>query len=47
MYKSRPHLPKGLEGAARQATQKEAADTRKKKRTREVRQKQEKEKEVA
>jgi len=30
-YRSRPHLPKGPEGVARQAAQKEAADARKKK----------------
>ena len=30
-YKSRPHLSKGPEGVARQATQKEAANAKKKK----------------
>jgi len=30
-YKSRPHLSNGPKGMARQATQKEAADARKKK----------------
>ena len=44
---SRPHLPKGPEGVAQQAAQKEAADARKKKRTREVQWKQEKEQEIA
>ena len=47
VYKSRPHLPKGPEGVARQAAQKEVADARKKKRTKEIQQKQEKEQEIA
>ena len=45
--KSRPHLPKGPEGVARQAAQKEAVDARKRKRVEEVRRKQEKEQEIA
>ncbi|XP_066322141.1 uncharacterized protein [Miscanthus floridulus] len=45
-YKSRPHLPKGPEGQAWQAAQKEATNARKKKRTEEVRRKEEKKKEV-
>ena len=45
-YKSRPHLLKGLEGAARPATQKEAVDARKKMKAEEARRKHEKEKEV-
>ena len=45
-YKSWPHLPKGLEGWARQVAQKEAADARKKKRTQEVQWKEEKKKKV-
>ena len=46
-YKSRPHLPKGAAGRAQQATQKEAVDAQKKKKTKEVQRKEEKKKEVA
>ncbi|XP_066400466.1 uncharacterized protein [Miscanthus floridulus] len=46
-YKSRPHLPKGPEGMAKQAAQKEAADTRKKKKAEVAHRKHKKEKEVA
>ena len=47
VYKSRPHLPKGLEGVARQAAQKEATDARKKKKAEVAHRKYKKEKEVA
>ena len=46
-YKSQTHLPKGPEGVAWHATQKEAADTRKKKKAEVAHQKYKKEKEVA
>ena len=46
-YKSRSHLPKGPEGVAKQAAQKEAADARKKKKTEVAHRKYKKEKEVA
>ena len=46
-YKSRSHLPKGLEGVAKQAAQKEAADSRKKKKAEVAHRKHKKEKEVA
>ena len=42
-----PHLPKGPEGVAKQAAQKEAADTRKKKKAEVAHRKYKKEKEVA
>ena len=47
VYKSRPHLPKGPEGVARQAAQKEAMVERKKKKAEEARWKHEQEMEIA
>ena len=47
VYKSQPYLPKGSEGVAGQATQKEATDARKKKKAEVAHQKYKKEKEVA
>ena len=44
-YKSRPHLPRGAEGAARQASLKEAAVAKKKKRAEKAQRRHEKEKE--
>lgn len=46
-YKSRPHLPRGQEGTARQAAQKEAALAKKKKKTKKARRRFEKEKEIS
>ncbi|XP_066375092.1 protein gar2-like [Miscanthus floridulus] len=46
-YKSRSHLPKGPEGVAKQAAQKEAADARKKKKAKVAHWKYKKEKEIA
>ena len=46
-YKSRSHLPRGPKGAARQATLKEAADAKKKKRAEKAQRRHEKEKEIA
>ncbi|XP_066373126.1 uncharacterized protein [Miscanthus floridulus] len=46
-YRSRPHLPKGSEGVARQAAQKEAADARKKNKAKVAYRKYKKEKEIA
>ena len=44
---SRPHLPRGLEGAARQAALKEAVVAKKKKRAKKAPRRHEKEKEIA
>ena len=46
-YKSRPHLPKGPEGVARQAALKEAAVAKKKKRAEKAWRRHKKEKEIA
>jgi hypothetical protein len=46
-YKSWPHLPKGLEGVARQATLKEVMVVKKKKRAKKARKKHGKEMEIA
>ena len=45
-YKSRPHLPRGLEGVVRQVAQKEAALAKKKKKAEKVRRRFDKEKEI-
>lgn len=46
-YKSLPHLLKGSEGVARQAILKEAAEAKKKKRSKKAQGRHEKEKEIA
>ena len=46
-YKSWPHLPRGPEGVARQATLKEVAIVKKKKRAQKARRKHRKEMEIA
>ena len=45
-YKSRPHLPRGSEGAAQQATQREVALAKKKKKAEKARRRFDKEKEI-